>query len=305
MKYLVTGGTGFIGRGIVENLLSNGHNVTVFDDDSRGNRNLLAKNDDLTFKNGDIRDSLLVEEATRGIDSIIHLAFVNGTKYFYEKPDLVTDVGIRGMLNVADAAKKHGVKEIVLISSSETYHSPDTIPTPENIPLIIPDILNPRFSYGGAKIASELILVNYCSSFLENWKIVRPHNVYGPKMGLEHVIPALISKAQSNETTLSLQGNGEQMRAFCYIHDFIDAFQLILEDKRKFQIYHLGTDEEVTILKLAQKILSIMDKPLEIEFGKSNQGETRRRCPDISKIRSLGFEPKYNLEAGLRKLIID
>ena len=207
------------------------------------------------------------------------------------------------MLNVADAAKDHKVKEIILVSSSETYQTPLVIPTPETVPLVIPDILNPRYSYGGAKIASELILVDYCSSFLDNWRIIRPHNVYGPNMGEEHVVPALIKKIRLSDEHLEVQGNGKQVRSFCFIDDFIAAFRIVMSDSQKNQIYHLGTNEEVTILELAQLLIELMEKKLVLKFGKANEGETLRRCPDISKILEMGFVPRTQLRDGLQKTI--
>jgi dTDP-glucose 4,6-dehydratase/UDP-glucose 4-epimerase len=98
------------------------------------------------------------------------------------------------MLSVIESCKVNNIKELVLISSSEVYQTPIIVPTPENVPLIIPDITNPRFSYGGGKIASELMLMNYCKKNFDKAIIVRPHNVYGVDMGFEHVIPQLIKK---------------------------------------------------------------------------------------------------------------
>ena len=300
MKYLVTGGTGFIGRAIVLALLQKGHNVVVLDNNFRGDVRQLDPSPQLQFIFGDIRDANAVVNAAEGVDSIIHLAFINGTNNFYQKPDLVVDVGIRGMLNIAEATKRHKVPELILMSSSETYQYPMLIPTPEDIPLVIPDILNPRFSYGGAKIASELILVNYCSPFLDKWKIIRPHNVYGPKMGDGHVIPNLITKILSNSEQISIQGDGTQTRAFCHISDFTNAFSLVLESNVPSGIYNIGIDHEITILELVKKLMSLMNKNLTIEFLERNPGETPRRCPDITKIRNLGFQPKMDLETGLK-----
>jgi dTDP-glucose 4,6-dehydratase/UDP-glucose 4-epimerase len=305
MKYLVTGGTGFIGRSVVAKLLEQGHKVVVFDNDFRGDRKQLENYDKIQVILGDIRDPLSVDKAATKVDSIIHLAFINGTRHFYQNPDLVVDVGIRGMLNVADAAKKHGVKEIILMSSSETYQYPNLIPTPENVQLVIPDILNPRYSYGGAKIASELILINYCMPFIEKWKIIRPHNIYGPKMGDGHVIPNLINKIHNNNASITIQGNGKQTRAFCHIDDFKEAFKLVINPVVPNGIYNIGIDQEISILDLTKKLLFLMKKQLEIEFTEGNFGETTRRCPEISKLRSLGFDPKVTLETGLQACLED
>jgi dTDP-glucose 4,6-dehydratase/UDP-glucose 4-epimerase len=303
VKYLVTGGTGFLGREVVSRLLSMGHKVRVFDNNFRGNSDLIPQDGSLEVVVGDIRDVKALTAATEGIDSIIHLAFINGTRHFYERPALVVDVGIRGMLNVADAARINAVKEIILISTSEVYQSPSVIPTPESIPLVVPDVLNPRYSYGGAKIACELLLVNYCATYLENWKIIRPHNIYGANMGEDHVIPELITKAKTYSGKFIIQGDGKQTRAFCHISDFGEGFRLVLDDPQKNQVYNIGVDVETSILELSEMILKLLGSNAVIGFSDGNIGETQRRCPDISKIRSLGFNPKISLINGVSDLL--
>ena len=303
MHYLVTGGTGFLGRAIVEKLLADDHQVRVLDNNYRGDPSMLPTCAALEVVNGDIRDSEFVKQAGKDVDSIIHLAFINGTRHFYEQPGLVVDVGIKGMINVAESAEKNQIKEIILISTSETYQSPSVIPTPENVPLIVPDILNPRYSYGGAKIASELILVNYCATFLKNWRIIRPHNIYGPNMGNDHVIPALINKAFEASGSIQIQGDGQQRRSFCHIDDFANAFQAILRDSDSNQIYHVGTQDEITIQKLTELILKMFGKDIRIQTSPANPGETYRRCPDITKISNLGFKPQIALQDGVKKMV--
>jgi UDP-glucose 4-epimerase len=299
MRYLVTGGTGFLGRAIVTKLLGQGHYVKVLDNNFRGKPSMLPSSLSLEVVQGDIRDPECVEAAGNGIDSIIHLAFINGTRHFYEQPGLVVDVGIRGMLNVAESARKNGVEELVLFSTSETYQSPTLIPTPEDVPLVVPDVLNPRYSYGGAKIASELYLVNYCTSFLKSWRIIRPHNIYGPKMGNDHVIPNLISKIKHNDRSISIQGDGKQTRSFCHVKDFVSAFDLVIKPSTPDGIYNIGVESEIQIMDLTKMLMRLMGKDLSVEVTSMNIGETIRRCPDISKIRNLGFKPKIDLENGL------
>src|SRR6185295_17443274 len=189
-RILVTGGSGFVGSGLVKALVKAGHGVRVLDDNSRGcPRRLAGVAKDIEFIAGDIRDAARVEKATVGMDEVHHLAFVNGTEFFYSQPDLVLDVGVRGMVNVIDACRKHGIGTLVLASSSEVYQTPPKVPTAENAPLSIPDPLNPRYSYGGGKLISELMAINYGRKFFERVLIFRPHNIYGPDMGWEHVIP--------------------------------------------------------------------------------------------------------------------
>ena len=140
---------------------------------------------------GDRMTKLRLMAAIAGVDSVLHLAYVNGTEYFYEHPELILDIAVRGMLNVLDACRAEKVPELVLASSSEAYHQPPIVPTPEGVPLVVPDPLNPRYSYGGGKLISELMALNWGRKGFERVMIFRPHNVYGPDMGWEHVIPDL------------------------------------------------------------------------------------------------------------------
>jgi dTDP-glucose 4,6-dehydratase/UDP-glucose 4-epimerase len=255
---------------------------------------------------GDVCSPSTVKKAAEGCDSLIHLAYLNGTEFFYSKPELVLEIAVKGMINTLDAAVAHGIKQFVLASSSEVYQTPPEIPTPETVPLMVPDVHNPRFSYGGGKIISELLCINYGRKFFDRMLIFRPHNVYGPDMGGEHVIPQLMLKAlaaaQKNpehKVPFSIQGDGSQTRAFIYIDDFIDGLMLILKLGKHNEIYHIGTDEEVAILDLAGQIMKLVGREPHFVHEPLPQGSTPRRCPDIRKLRSLGFAPKIPLSKGL------
>lgn len=303
MRYLVTGGTGFIGNSLVRRLLASGNQVTVLDNGSRNFSDFQDLQEQPKIVLGDIRDYETVLQSTGNIDTVLHLAFINGTKNFYKQPSLIIDVGINGMMNLMEACKENRVSNFILFSSSEVYQQPETIPTPESEPLKIPDILNPRYSYGGAKVACELILANYGPELFNNWKILRPHNVYGPNMGNDHVIPELISKSLDADRILEILGDGSQTRAFCYITDFLDAVEIILDSNSDAKVFHLGTDEEVSIRYLAELILEVTQKNLRLIFLPAPIGETNRRCPDITRITELGFRQKINLRTGLELLI--
>jgi len=311
MKYLVTGGTGFIGSALVKGLLEKGHNVKVFDNNSRGNNRRLSEvKNHFEFIEGDIRNYEEVNKACKGIDSVCHLAYINGTEFFYSKPDLILEVGIKGMMNILDASLSNGVSEFVLASSSEVYQRADVIPTPETVPLIVPDINNPRYSYGGGKIACELLAMNYGRKHFEKVSIFRPHNVYGPDMGWEHVLPQfilrmheLVSNANQKEIIdFQIQGSGNETRSFINIEDFTDGLILVLEKGVKNNIYHIGTEEEITIRKLAEYVADFFNVKINIVPGQIQKGGTDRRCPDVSKLKSLGFEQKVSLSEGISKM---
>lgn len=307
-RILVTGGSGFIGSGLVKALVKSGNRVRVLDDNSRGNARRLAEvENNIEFIAGDIRDPGTVDRAAQGIDEIHHLAYVNGTQFFYTQPDLVLDVGVRGMVNVIDACRKHGIGKLMLASSSEVYQTPPQIPTDETAALTIPDPLNPRYSYGGGKLISELMAINFGRKHFDRVLIFRPHNVYGPDMGWEHVIPQLAlrldaaARSQPAGTLkFEIQGSGTETRSFCFIDDLVAGVMAMLEKGEHLGIYHVGTTEEISIADLARRIATVRGRDIELIAGKSMPGSTARRCPDISKLARLGYKPRVLLGEGLK-----
>ena len=305
-KIFITGGSGFIGSFLVKKLLNEGHQVVVFDDFSRGkNRRLSDVSNRIKIVNGDVRNEKLLSNSCKGCDYFIHLAAINGTKYFYEKPQEVLDVAIKGMLSAINSCYKNKIKNFIFSSSSEVYQTPSIIPTPENVPLVVPDVFNPRYSYGAGKLISEVMLLNYFSSFFKKVIIFRPHNVYGPDMGFEHVIPEMIQKAiNAKKKPFVLKGNGKQTRSFIYIEDFIDALYKVIKYGKNRNIYHIGNNDEITILSLAKKILKYFTKIHKIKSSKVPEGETFRRCPEIRKIKKLGYVQNFSIEEGLAKTVV-
>ncbi len=222
--------------------------MRVLDNSSRGSQEKLgAAAKDVDIIAGDIRDPAVVRGAVKGTDRVVHLAFVNGTEYFYKYPAYVLDVGVKGVVNVLDSCIQEGVKDLVVASSSEVYQSPPVVPTDESAPLSVPDPGNPRYSYGGGKIISELMTLNYGRSYFERVVLFRPHNVYGPAMGYEHVIPqftlrlAELSKASSAQPLpFPIQGSGTQTRSFVYIDDFTAGGMLVGGKGGESGIFHIG-----------------------------------------------------------------
>ena len=303
-KFLVTGGTGFIGSNISNMLAEKGHQVIVFDNNKRGKINRI-KNKNIKFIRGDIRDKQELSKAFRGINAVIHLAYINGTKYFYSNPNLVLDVATKGIINIFDLCIKFNIKELYLASSSEVYQNPTKIPTGENEILKIPDIYNPRYSYGGGKILTELYGINYGRKYFKKLIIFRPHNVYGHDMGNEHVIPELLSKIKNlkKKKKIRIQGSGKETRSFIHVKDFCEAFNLLIMRGKHLNIYNIGTDERVTIIKLLNYIKKITAKRFSISTGPLKKGGTPHRCPNIIKIKKLGFKQKIKLKDGLKLLL--
>ena len=309
LKVLVTGGSGFIGSGVVKGLLQRGHTVRVLDDNSRGSpRRLTDVVNDIEFIQGDVRDPEAVDRATAGVDAVAHLAFVNGTEFFYTKPKLVLEVGVKGVLNTLESAIKHKVAQYWLMSSSEVYQTPPVVPTDETVGFYIPDPLNPRYSYGGGKLISELMAINYGRGVFEKTIIVRPHNVFGPDMGWEHVIPQFVLRAEaavkqnpSGPVPFPIQGDGTQMRSFVYVDDFVDGCLAAYLKGEVLGIYHVGTEEERSIADVARTVVEHFGREAKIEPGKAPEGATNRRCPNISKVRALGYSPRFSFVDGVKK----
>lgn len=320
MRYLVTGGAGFIGSALVRRLLDDGHGVSVLDDFSRGKRRRLPSWADLSVVQGDVRDVAAVTRAMHGCDAVVHCAYVQGTQTFYAEPRQVLDVALRGMLSVLDACAVTGCADLLLVSSSEAYQVASRVPTPEDIALTVPDPLNPRYSYGGGKIASELMALAWeRAGVLDRVVIARPHNIYGPDMGREHVIPEfclrlnqLITDKQNNRKSdtaepisFRIQGTGQETRSFCWIGDCTDQLALLLRKGTPAGIYHVGMMDEYTISQVAHLIAAMYCREIKLEPGTLPQGSPPRRLPDLAKITRLagGRMTSKTFTDGLRETV--
>ena len=305
--FLVTGGAGFLGSALVRGLVAAGHRVRSLDNHARGRSNRL---DDLgpavEALSADIRDADAVSSAVAGVDCVCHLAYVNGTEYFYSMPETVLDVGVRGMLNVLDACRRHNVRDLVLVSSSEVYQDAPTVPTDESVPLVVPDPLNPRYSYGGGKIISELLAINYGRKDFDRVSIIRPHNIFGPDMGWEHVIPQFALRAHLLSTRqpegaleFPIRGDGGASRSFMYVGDFVRAALLVIDKGERLGIYHVGVPNEITVAELAHRIGRCLGRDVRVVAGPAPAGEPRRRCPDTRKLQRLGFSSQADFQTAL------
>lgn len=306
MTTLVTGGAGFLGSNLVRRLVAQGTEVRVLDDMSRGKPGRLD-GVNCAVVHGDVRNPAVVSAAMSGCGSVVHMAYLQGTQTFYAEPRQVLDVAVRGMLNVLAACESTGCANLLLLSSSEAYQVATQVPTPETVPLTVPDVLNPRYSYGGGKIACELMALAWQrTGVLDRLVVARPHNIYGNDGGHEHVIPefgARISKLVQEYPTgvvpFPIQGTGQETRAFCHISDCTDALALLLEPGTPDGVYHVGTQEEVTIERVVTLIGSYYNRDVKTEPGVLPAGSPPRRCPDIGKLHALGYAPKIALEQGL------
>lgn len=300
----VTGGLGFIGSYLVKALVKCGWRVIVIDNLTRGSTSRLnSVIDKVILKHCDVRVEDEVFSALIGCEVVFHLAAINGTENFYKHPELVLDVGIRGALSVVNACRRAGVPDLVVASSAEVYQTPYEVPTSEDVSLMLPNTSNPRYSYGGSKIATELIAFNYAREHFRKLQIFRPHNVYGPDMGWKHVIPQFILRALDLMDSQSLQfpihGTGKETRAFAYIDDVVDGILCMYENGVHREIYHIGNEQEISVGQLVNEIVDLLGIACEIIPGPANEGSTVRRCPNLSKMQKIGYRPKISLRDGL------
>jgi dTDP-glucose 4,6-dehydratase/UDP-glucose 4-epimerase len=313
VRVLVTGGAGFIGAALTRRLCAGGHDVTVLDDTSRGKWDRLNGVGCVPF-GGDVRDLDDVITAMHGCDTVVHLAYRNGTQSFYEEPRLVLDVAVRGMLNILTACEATGCGDLLLVSSSEAYQVATTVPTPETVALSVPDVLNPRYSYGGGKIACEIMALAWQrTGVLDRAAIARPHNIYAGDMGREHVIPEfclrmnrLVREHPEGIIPFPIQGSGEETRSFCYVDDCIGQLALLLDRAPAGpSVWHVGTEDERTIAATAYAVAACYGREIKVLPGTLPKGSPPRRLPDTSKIQALGWDASKSVpfEDGLVRTV--
>lgn len=317
-RIIVTGGSGFIGYHLAAHLSSNVDNeVTVIDNHARGTADemfekLIAR-DNVIFLKEDLTQKNFYYKLSGRYDEIYHLAAINGTKNFYERPYEVLRVGILSLMNLLEWCNAENCGAFLFSSSSEAYagavnnflkERPEYIPSAENIPLIVDNVMNPRWSYGGSKIAGELLTVNYCRTFNVPFKIVRYHNVYGVRMGYDHVLPEFFKRIHDKVNPFPIYG-GEETRAFCAVEDAVKATELVmLSEKCNGEIIHIGdSSREIKIIDLLKLVLDIANYHPTIEIKPAPTGCVMRRCPNTDKLFKLtGFKAVMTLEQTLPKM---
>lgn len=314
-KVLVLGGTGFLGAFLVSTLARRGEcRIVAVDNLSRGRfdddvREILARSE-AEFLELDLTRPEQCARLPDDADDVYLLAGVVGVRYTLEQPERVLRTNGLIALNVLEWWRQHPAARLLYASTSENYAgSLDAmaefpIPTPETVPLCITDILNPRFSYAASKIFGEALVNAYARAHGLAGVIVRHHNVFGPRMGYEHVVPELFLRLLRRENPFVLYGR-DQTRAFCYASDAVEGMTLALEKARPApEIYHLGNDsEEILIEDLFERLQRIARiRPDRVVHEPAPRGSAQRRCPDISKSRcELGYAPKVGLDEGLER----
>ncbi len=316
MRVLVTGGAGFIGSHLCEALLNRGAEVWALDDLSTGrleNLRSFERHPRFRFLEGNVTDSALVHGLVAQCDRVFHLAAAVGVKYVLENPLRSLITNIRGTEVVLEACAEH-MRKVMVFSSSEVYGKGVSVPFSEDDDRVMGPTHKLRWSYACGKAVDECLAQAYYQQRQLPVIVVRCFNTCGPRQTGSYgmVIPNMIARALRDEPILVF-GDGQQSRCFSAVHDVVHGVLLLADKPESYgHVFNVGSDEETTVLELAQKIRTMCESRSEIEFvpyekvyGSSFE-DMRRRVPDLNKIhRFVGYRPQHKLTHLLEMTIRD
>ena len=305
MKYLVTGGAGFIGSNIVSELLSQGEQVVVLDNFATGKRENtlpLMKNKNLTMIEGDLRSFHIVRTAVKGVDYILHQGALPSVPRSINDPITSNDVNILGMLNILEAAKEFGVKRVVCASSSSIYGNSESLPKVESMPV------NPLSPYALTKYAQE----RYCQIFSQIYGMetvaLRYFNVFGPNQDptsqYSAVIPKFIKLIMQDKEPM-IYGDGSQSRDFTFVENNVwGNIQACTAPKASGEVINIACGKRYTLIDLVDMINEILGKNIEPKFAPDRAGDVKHSLAGIEKAKELlGYEVRVDFKEGLRRTI--
>lgn len=308
-RILVTGAAGFIGYHLAKYLADDAANqVFAVDNFARGEADgayeTLIARENVTGLTVDLAEQSEVLALPGEVDVVYHMAAINGTQNFYDRPFEVMRCCTLPTFYLLNRYSKRGAAtKFIYAGTSESYASTVTrfgweVPTGENVPLSIADVFNPRWSYAASKLHGEVLTVNAARQFGLRYVIVRYHNAYGPRMGDKHVIPDFCKRM--NEGVYRLHGHA-QTRSFIYIDDAVRATVMLAHAKAaEGEVVNVGGAKEVTMLQVAQAIMKVAKVKGEIEKLPAPAGCVDRRAPKLDKLRKLtDYQQHWSLEDGL------
>ena len=311
-RIVILGAAGFIGYHLAKFLNETCElEILLIDNFVRGENDVefkeLIKSDRIVFKELDLTQENTFNDLFTSNDIVINCAALNGTQNFYEKPVQVIRNSAISAAYAAEFCAQANVKKYIYFASSESYAGGVTmgytqVPTVENVPLVIQDVYNPRWSYAASKTLGEVAVIANHHQYNLQFLILRIHNVYGPRMGLKHVIPDLIHNF--NLGNMQVHGVNET-RAFFYVNDINRIlYEFIFSEKIPGNlIYNVGSTKEISVLELSKLLLKEMNLDLEIKPIDSFVGSVPRRCPDTSLLRSYFKYTETDLIVGLQETL--
>jgi len=306
MKVLVTGSEGFIGSHLTELLVEKGFEVKAFvrynfKNDWGWLEESKYKND-IEIYTGDVRDFDSVYDAMKDVDVVFHLAALIGIPYSYISPLAYIKTNTEGTYNVLESGRKLNLKRIIITSTSEIYGTAQYVPIDEKHPY------NPQSPYAASKAAADHLALSYYRSFGTPVTIIRPFNTYGPRQSARAVIPTIISQILAGKKQIKL-GNLSPTRDLNYVKDIANGFITVgLHEDTIGDVYNLGTGQEISIGDLAEKIIELTGKKVEIiedtQRIRPEKSEVERLLSNAEKAKkTTGWKPKYTLEEGLKDTI--
>ena len=298
MKYIVTGGAGFIGSNIVKKLVARGDNVTVIDNLNTGKEeNLISVKDKIVFFNDNILNLDLLEKQTQNIDGIFHQAALASVQDSFSKPEEYQSVNVNGTENILKLAKKNNFK-VVYASSSSVYGNPEKIPIKES------DSKNPINPYAETKLEKERLAIKYSEMGV---KVIglRYFNVFGKGQSKEYAgVLKLFLERIRDKLPPKINGDGTQFRDFVYVEDVADANILSMDSEVNHEFFNVGTNTSITILDLAKTIIKSSGLHIEPIFGPALKGDVQRTVANIDLIQDkIGWKPTIFLEKWIEEII--
>jgi nucleoside-diphosphate-sugar epimerase len=303
MKYLITGGLGFIGSHTAEELVSQGEEVIILDNYSTGKEeNISNFKDKVEVIKGDITDFKFLKKAFENVDYVIHLAALTSVIESIEKPEKYQEVNVEGTKNVLEAARINNVKKVVIASSAAIYGDTKEIPTKENTQL---DPLSP---YGKNKLECERLCKEYYGKHGLKTIALRYFNVYGPRQDptsqYSGVITIFNKRIKNNQKPI-IFGNGKQTRDFIFVKDVAKANILSCKTEKGFgESYNIATGKETSVNQIVKVINEITDKQINPEHQQEREGEIKRSLANVKKAKDiLRFTAETNFEEGMKKTL--
>jgi UDP-N-acetylglucosamine/UDP-N-acetyl-alpha-D-glucosaminouronate 4-epimerase len=302
MKYLITGGAGFIGSHIAEELLAEGHDVRVFDNLSSGYEQNIAPLP-VEFVKGDVRDLDALKGAASGVDGIFHEAALVSVPESVEKPIENNEINVTGTMNALLAARDCGVRRVLLASSAAIYGNNPELPKREDM---LPEPVSP---YALGKIAGEYYQRVFAELYDVETVSLRYFNVFGPRQDPGSMYSGVISKfveVMGSGGTPTVFGDGEQTRDFVFVKDVVQANLLAMKSERAGQgeVFNVGTGRATSLLELIETLAGIFDREATTNFAEPRAGDIKHSVSNISRAREvLGYEPKATLLEGLKALV--